>query len=1754
MEGRLNAALEELWQTAVTVSALKYLAELIREEFNASSNNAEVTEQPKMADQNSLNNVELSGIKDNKIEEAETGTGSEYCPTEQKENTEDEDNDSNNSVQFQSFVSHYLSPVDTAVLPSLATHQTAGPKEWTERPDLPSMVSHLDTNSNINAVEENMDNEEEATATCLDEIENIAETEEEDFRDIHFLASMTSHMLTVPDVVAEWKEVSVSLAVHHQQHQQEEDNTALASAVAHCQSSATRPAYQETEEFIPLKPEECHKINIDENILTEENAKEQNKSHDSSTADYPREIQNFTQDIQPEEQDSTKTVLAKILGIEFAVKIFFHQTTEEEIQDSMIESFRANSEPSELHAKISTVCHQLISTDLPCQFSHPILSAVSHGTPIPERMEQDFGLQPSMLGHWSGPETSIKEDVEESENYWCEAESFNSGPPALNSEGTDDENQEDNISTISHQLSHQDLPVEYDQLLVSAASHGWQINYLPEDDLAPSRICHSIFHGNDQESEEEEFEYETEFSAPTSPLPNFLWMAYTSIQNYLSSQEASPEPQVIVEEPEENASIIAANVKGVEFQIKVFFHQKSEECSELSSRDNNEPYEPSGGITVVSHQLQSTNFPCQYSQPILSAISHGTSFEERAIEYDSGIQASMVSHLSGLETSEEEDEENCDITLLSDQEARINEEPNTTLQNYCSSHKASPEPKVRINEEAEDEDFKSIITANVKGVEFQIKVVFHQKFEGNSEETVETSEPTSGISHVSHQLPSTDLPYQFPTPILSAISHETSFQERADEFDSGIQTSILSHWSGLETEAVENKERINITVISEEATTIKDTCTTIENYVSSREASPEIQDMVNESEKNDFKSITAHVNGVEFQIKVVFHQKFEEQSNLCDLLHTEETSEQSSHRSPEYQEFRVGKPEEDEDQSNITANVNGVEFQIKVHYHQKFEEASEEIIEVPHLISFFVSHQLPSSDPPAVFKDFIQTAAGHGRPVQEKAGEELGSWPQSSMLSHCSMDSGGIEEDLSKMKTVKEEDDILLEPETNRCEMESFTQGPSALNSGEEDEGNKKENFSFVCHQLPRQDIPAEYYRFPVSFGSHGWHMQYEPDDHLPTSMLSHCIFHGSVPEIDDKEGDNMNQTVPHISNFFWMATTSLRNYLTSQEEIIVDEKHIQEEEIVWHSAEVAETEIAENETDICSRNNQESMVENNTELNSGMSWWQIDLAAESKLNPNAVEFTPRWQTQGQSQSSGTKETPLSSVGHQLTVAAVPSELTAPLPSTVSHCSPVLEQVEHTSSSLISHQAETAGWKPKEFTEQKQEPALTAVIATREKELKTSQEEGKLMEIVTVNVFGIEFDTEVSIKANIEEEEKFVLSFDRKEEKNTAEEKEETDVELPRRFEESDISNSWEEQTASEEEETSEEEDCYLLQEEEERLLSSYHSSLSRIQQLQKVVEVELEEFKNNKSKCNNTVSNNTVAAAADTVSLTTNFKGVEFKTDITFNQKIDATEPDKEQYDFDLNEDKCKENMDDEGTEFREGYSHDEERLREFEDIEDEIFRSSSEEGDTIFRADSVNSVIHIPPKEADMEEDDEGEEPEVENVISASFTIGRVNSVSVNSCRISEEKQNGREGSEESGAKRQTTPTRPTRRDTRADTRVRDRELMDSLFADQTNHRKMYSVQTKETKPANEENSQESSKKEKRKVSSSRRGAHEPGKLFSVQTKETVRPTLPPGKPQFRIRFRVELGDGEERAAVKPGSGSVLRYLFGCFRAGLR
>merc|ERR1712168_1175639 len=132
--------------------------------------------------------------------------------------------------------------------------------------------------------------------------------------------------------------------------------------------------------------------------------------------------------------------------------------------------------------------------------------------------------------------------------------------------------------------------------------------------------------------------------------------------------------------------------------------------------------------------------------------------------------------------------------------------------------------------------------------------------------------------------------------------------------------------------------------------------------------------------------------------------------------------------------------------------------------------------------------------------------------------------------------------------------------------------------------------------------------------------------------------------------------------------------------------------------------------------------------------------------------------------------------GHQLTVAAVPSELTAPLPSTVSHCRPVLGQVEHTSSSLISHQAETAGWKPKEFTEQKQEPALTAVIATREKELKTSQEEGKLMEIVTVNVFGIEFDTEVSIKANIEEEEKFDLSFDRKEEKNTAEEKEETDV------------------------------------------------------------------------------------------------------------------------------------------------------------------------------------------------------------------------------------------------------------------------------------------------------------------------------------------------------------------------------------------
>jgi hypothetical protein len=580
-------------------------------------------------------------------------------------------------------------------------------------------------------------------------------------------------------------------------------------------------------------------------------------------------------------------------------------------------------------------------------------------------------------------------------------------------------------------------------------------------------------------------------------------------------------------------------------------------------------------------------------------------------------------------------------------------------------------------------------------------------------------------------------------------------------------------------------------------------------------------------------------------------------------------------------------------------------------------------------------------------------------------------------------------------------------------------------------------------------------------------------------------------------------------------------------------------------SKQEVETEIAEFEK------NQESMVENNTELNSGISWWQIHLAAESKLNPNAVEFTPRWETPGQ--SSATEETPLSSVSHQLTVAAVLSELPAPLPSTLTHCSPALEQVELTSYSFISHQAETAG-QPTELSEQKQEPAPTAVIATREEELKTSQDNGKMLEIVTVNVFGIEFDTEVRIQANIQEEEEFDLAFDKKEEKNTAEETEGTDVELPRRIEESHISNSWEEQTTSEEEETSEEEDCYLLQEEEEKLLNSYHSSLSRIQQLQKVVEGELEEFKNNKPKCNNTESNNTVAAAADTVSLTTNFKGVEFQTDIRFNQRIEVKEPDEEEYDFDLNEDKCKEIMDDEPYERREErHSHDEEDLKEFEEIEDEISRSSSEEGDCLFRADSVNSVIHIPSKEADMEEEEE-EEPVVENVISASFTIGRVNSVSVNTCRISEEKQNGREGSEESGAKRQTTPTRPTRRDTRADTRVRDRELMDSLFADQTNHRKMYSVQTKETKPENEENSQEPSKEEKRKVTSSRKGSHEPGKLFSVQTKETVRPTPPPGKPQFRIRFRVELGEGEERAAVKSGSGSVLRYLFGCFGAGLR
>merc|ERR1719189_1169742 len=286
----------------------------------------------------------------------------------------------------------------------------------------------------------------------------------------------------------------------------------------------------------------------------------------------------------------------------------------------------------------------------------------------------------------------------------------------------------------------------------------------------------------------------------------------------------------------------------------------------------------------------------------------------------------------------------------------------------------------------------------------------------------------------------------------------------------------------------------------------------------------------------------------------------------------------------------------------------------------------------------------------------------------------------------------------------------------------------------------------------------------------------------------------------------------------------------------------------------------------------------------------------------------------------------------------------------------------------------------------------------------------------------------------------------------------------------------------------------------------SYKLQLTRIKELQKLVEDELEEFDTKRKEIKSNIVQATETQIVNIV------KGIEFRSEIKITQ---LTEEDE---DLDKTEDEV-----DPITEIDD--TNNNEILDEEDVIEEEVLDISDSCGDL---------------------SDDE------ENLIHASCTLKKDNTVSISSNVITtsrtqlgpevqhptaeETDQDRSEGEdvkvegEECPTEEDTTerepdlrlqPRAPPRKSVSLETKIRDRELLDSLLS--------YQRQT-ESIPDEE-------KKENNEMKPSILKPNKSSITLSASLNENVK------KQSYRIKFRIKVND------KSPKDSSVLRYLFGCF-----
>lgn len=289
---------------------------------------------------------------------------------------------------------------------------------------------------------------------------------------------------------------------------------------------------------------------------------------------------------------------------------------------------------------------------------------------------------------------------------------------------------------------------------------------------------------------------------------------------------------------------------------------------------------------------------------------------------------------------------------------------------------------------------------------------------------------------------------------------------------------------------------------------------------------------------------------------------------------------------------------------------------------------------------------------------------------------------------------------------------------------------------------------------------------------------------------------------------------------------------------------------------------------------------------------------------------------------------------------------------------------------------------------------------------------------------------------------------------------------------------------------------------EKEGSTQSYKLQLTRIKELQKLVEDELEEFDTKRKVKSNVVQ----ATETQIVNIV---KGIEFKSEIKITQ---LTEEDE---DLDKTEDDV-----DPITEIDD--TNNNEIVDEEEDIEEE--------------------VLDISDSGKDLSDDEE-------NLIHASCTLKRDNTVSISSNFISSQTQLGPEDPNIPAAPDATSldepieldgqecptdedqrendlklqPRAPPRKSVSLETKTRDKQLLDSLLSD---HGQTESIPDEE-------------KKEDKEI------VAKPSILKPNKSSITLSASLNENmkKQSYRIKFRIKVNDKSAKES------SVLRYLFGCF-----